>query len=152
MTTRTTTIQPSTKGMRALVGAAAASLAVLGGVLLWQARPASETTTPVATTGIGTFNEGVAPLGGLTEQYRDEQQAQAARETARVTMRGGMAELYAEQHVVGTPASAVTTLGGLAEHYAEEQAEARAAVARLEHMGGMAELYRDHAATASGAR
>lgn len=102
MTTQTTTIRASSSGMRALIGAAAAGLAVLGGALLWQARPASEPAPPAAITTIGRTSEGAAPLGGL------------------------------------------------AERYAEEQAAARAAVARLERMGGMAELYRDQAA--AGAR
>ena len=151
MTTQTTTIQPSSNGMRALIGAAAASLAVLGGALLWQVRPISETTVPTTTTTISTSGEGVAPLGGLAEQYRDEQRAAAAAVAARVTTRGGMAELYAERMPVAATAP-TTTLGGLAERYAEEQAAARAEVARLERMGGMAELYRDQAAAASSAR
>jgi hypothetical protein len=125
MTTRTTTIRTSSGGMRGLIGATAAGLAVLGGALLWQARPASETAAPVATTSVASYREGAAPLGGLAEQYRDEAAAQAAREAARVTTRGGLAELYAER-----------------------QAAARAEVARLERMGGMAELYRDQAAAA----
>ena len=130
MTTQTTTIQPSTKGMRALIGATAASLVMLGGALLWQVRPTSETTVPTTTTSIsGAVNEGVKPLGGLAEQYRDEQQAGAAASAARVT-----------------------TLGGLAELYAEEQAAARAEVTRLERMGGMAELYRDQAQPAASAQ
>src|SRR3712207_361775 len=78
MTTQTTTIQSSTKGMRALIGATAATVAVLGGALLWQARPASETATPAATTSIGTSSEGVVPLGGMAEQYREQQEAAAA--------------------------------------------------------------------------
>lgn len=50
MTTQTTTIQSSTKVRRTSIGAAAASLAVLVGVLLWQGRPASETAAPGTTT------------------------------------------------------------------------------------------------------
>ena len=71
MTTQTTTIQPSTKSARVFIGAAAAALAVLGGALLWQARPTSETVAPIPTTTISTSSEGVAPMGGLAEQYRE---------------------------------------------------------------------------------
>ena len=124
MTTQTTTIQPSTKGIRTLLGATAASLALLGGVLLWQVRPTTETAAPVATMNSSTNSVGVASLGGLAEQYHEQQQAAAAAARARVTTRGGMAE-----------------------HYAEQDAESRRTAAQLEHMGGMAELYRD-AATA----
>ena len=67
MTTQTTTIRPSRNGARALIGAAAATLAVLGGALLWQARPTSETAAPTTTT-VRTMNEGVAPLGRLAER------------------------------------------------------------------------------------
>ena len=51
------------------------SLVVVGGVLLWQARSASEpaalTTTP--TTTAGTYDEGAPALGGLAERYRDQE-------------------------------------------------------------------------------
>ena len=142
MTTQTTAIWTSSTGMRALIGAAAASLALLGGALLWQPRPASETVTPVANTS----SEGVAPLGGLAEQYHEQQQAQAARDAARVTTRGGMAELYTEQQTSVVTTAPVTTTGGMAELYAEQEATARATAAQRERMGGMAELYRDQAA------
>ncbi len=141
MTTQTTAIRTNTQGMRALIGAAAASLVVLGGALLWQARPDSETTAPVATTSSGrTINEGVAPMGGLAEQYQAQQAAAETAAAARVTTRGGMAEFYAEQAPVATTAP-VTTTGGMAELYGEQQAAARATAAQLERMGGMAELY-----------
>ncbi len=110
MTTQTTTIQPSTKSIRAFIGAAAASLAVLGGTLLWQARPASETAAPATSATISIVNEGSAPLGGLAEQYRDEQLAEAAR----VTTTGGMAELYAQQQTdrFADEAARISALGG----------------------------------------
>ena len=74
MTTQTTTTQPSTRGMRALIGAAAASLALLGGAVLWQARPTSEPVTPVASTTMSrTSHEDVAPLGGMAELYRAQE-------------------------------------------------------------------------------
>ena len=126
MTTHTTTIQAHTKGMRALIGATAATLAVLGGALLWQVQPTSETAAPRATTTSSRTSEGVAPLGGLAELYREQREAAAATATARVTTRGGLAELYGEQ-----------------------QAAARTTAALLERMGGMAELYRDQATTVS---
>lgn len=147
MTTRATTIQASKQRARALIGATAATIALVGGALLWQARPATETAMPAtATTGstfVGsTFNEGVAPLGGLAEQAREAQQAEAARAAARVTTRGGMAEFYAERTPV-TATARVTAQGGMAELYAEQQTAARASAALLERIGGMAELYRD---------
>ena len=122
MTTQTTTIRTSSSGMRALIGATAASLAVLGGALLWQARPASETASPAAT--VSTMNEGVAPMGGLAEQYRDEQRAQEAR----VTTEGGMAELYAQQR---------------ADRFADE-------AARLRDLGGADVPYRASAPSTCG--
>ena len=129
MTTRTITIQPSSNGMRSLIGAAAASLVLLGGALLWQARSTGEIAAPVATNTISTSREGVAPLGGLAERYREQQEAAAAAAAARVTTRGGMAELYAEQ-----------------------EADGRSAIELESRMGGMAELYRDQAAAAGSAR
>ena len=150
MTTQTTTMQPSTKGVRAFIGATAATLAVLGGALLWQVRPTSETAAPATTTMVSTMNDGVAPLGGLAEQYHEQQQTAAAVAAARVTTTGGMAEFYAAQAPVATTA-AVTTMGGMAERYREQQAAARTAAAQLEHMGGMAELYREQGQRASSA-
>ena len=120
MTTQTTTIQPSTTGLRALIGATAASLALLGGALLWEARSNSETATLAPTPGISTSSEGVAPLGGLAEQYREQQQAQAEHAAAHVTTRGGMAEFYVEQGVPVVRTAAVTPLGGLAELYRDQ--------------------------------
>ncbi len=149
MTTQTTTIQPSTKGVRVLIGAAAASLALLGGALLWQARPASETASPVATSTMSAASEGVVPVGGLAEHYREQQQSAAAVVAARVTTTGGMAELYAERASVATPAPA-TTLGGLAEHYREQQTADRRSAALVERIGGMAELYLGQAQRAVG--
>ena len=128
MTTQTTTIQPTTKSMRALIGATAVALAVLGGALLWQGRPTSEPVTPAIGTTSSTLSEGAAPLGGLAERYLEEQRAEVARQAARVTTTGGMAELYAEQ-----------------------EADARASVERESRMGGMAQLYRDQATAARGA-
>ena len=72
MTTQTSIIQTSTTGLRVLIGAATAGLTLLGGALLWKARSAGETAVPVTTTSSSTSIEGVAPLGGLAEQYRDE--------------------------------------------------------------------------------
>ncbi len=58
-------------------------------------------------------------MGGLAEQYRDLERATTAAATARVTTTGGMAEVYAQQ-----------------------EAEGRATVERESRIGGMAELYR----------
>jgi len=147
MMTRTTTIQASSKGARALIGATAAAVAVLGGALLWQARPTSETTAPQTAT-VGAYNEGVAPMGGLAERGAEERAAAEAAAAARATTRGGMAEFSAERAPIAMTAPA-TTMGGMAELYGEQQAAARITAAQLEHMGGMAELYRDQAATVS---
>ena len=57
MTTQTTTIQRTTKGARAFIGAAATTLAVLGGALLWQARPTSDTVAPAMTATVGTVSD-----------------------------------------------------------------------------------------------
>ncbi len=119
MTTQTTTIRSNAKGARAFIGAAAASLAVLGGALLWQARPTSETAAPVVATSTSTVNEGVAPMGGLAEQYRDAQQAQATRDAAQVTTTGGMAEFYAQQEAdrFADEAARMSALGGVDAPY-----------------------------------
>jgi hypothetical protein len=56
----------------------AISLVVVGGVLLWRAHSASEpatlTTTPTVTAG--SQDEGVPPMGGLAERYRDQERGQ----------------------------------------------------------------------------
>lgn len=59
MTMQTTTIQSETKGVRTLIGGAAASLTMLGGTLLWQAQQNSVTVAPSITSG-STTNTGVA--------------------------------------------------------------------------------------------
>ena len=120
MTTQATTVRRSKQGTWGLIGATAATLAVLGGALLWQGRPSSEVAAPDTTGTIATtMQDGTAPRGGLAELYRDQADAAAAERDARVT-----------------------TIGGMAEFYAAQQAEA-AATAELEgRIGGMAELYR----------
>lgn len=120
MTRQTITIEQSKPDVRALIGMTAATLAVLGGVLLWQVRPIAETATPVTSATSSTVSDGVAPRGGLAERYLEQQRESAAREAARVT-----------------------TMGGIAEMYAGQEAEARATVERESRMGGMAEMYRD---------
>ena len=142
MTTRTTTIQANRKGARALIGAAAASLAVLGGVLLWQARPTSETTAPPTAT-VGTYNEGVAPMGGLAERYTAER-AEARAEVARLERMGGLAELYRDRAVVtdAVPPTGVVALTDGAGHYVTEPAAATTAAVpgATVRTNGMAEL------------
>ena len=59
MTTQTTTIRTNGNGMRALIGTMAASLAVLGGALLWQGRQGGDTALP-RTTSVGTLDGGAA--------------------------------------------------------------------------------------------
>ena len=120
MTTQTTTIQPSRQGVRALIGATAFTLVVLGGAALWQLRRSNEATAPSATSVTTTTADATLPMGGLAERYRDQARAAAAEREARVTTMGGIAELYAEQ-----------------------QAEAQATIEREGRRGGMAELYRE---------
>ena len=117
MTTQVTTVQQSKQGVRALIGATALAVMVLGGTAIWQLRPSSEATTPDARTVTAVTTEAGAPVGGMAELYHAAQQAQAVREAAQVTTHGGMAELYAEQ-----------------------QAENRASIERESRLGGMAEL------------
>jgi hypothetical protein len=98
MTSQTTTIQSRTTGLRTLLGAAAASLVLVGGALLWQARPASESGA-ITTTGVSSItSDGVAPLGGMAELYA-EQQAAAQAEAVLQERIGGMAELYRAQEL-----------------------------------------------------
>ena len=133
MTTQTTTIRRSRKDARAFIGAAAASLAVLGGALLWQARPTGQTAAPVATTSSSTISEGVAPLGGLAELYQQQAGTAAAAREAQVTAMGGMAELYAAQAAEAAAPAHYTLVVG-AQH---EIAEAYAAlVERLRALDG----------------
>lgn len=75
MTTRTTTEEQETRGLRGVLTMTAVTLALLGGALLWQTRSASETAAPGTTTAVGAPSEGTAPMGGLAESYRDAQQA-----------------------------------------------------------------------------
>ena len=87
MTTRTTTIRTANNGMRALIGTTAASLAVLGGALLWQGWQGGDTVAPRTTSG-GTLVERAAadaapPFGvpALTDgfgRYATAPQASAA--------------------------------------------------------------------------
>ena len=146
MTTQTTTIRTSSGGMRALIGATAASLAVLGGALLWQARPASETAAPAATATVSTMSEGVTPQGGLAEQYRDQERATAAAAAARVTTAGGMAELYAQQRAdrFADEAARLNALGGADAPYRVQQQADRVAdeAARIGAVGGWVASYR----------
>ena len=127
MATQTTT-HTSTPGMRTLIGTTAASLALLGGALLWHTHLRSEPAAPAATTAVSSMsNKGVIALGGLAELYREAQQTQAARDAGKVT-----------------------TLSGLAEQYAQEAAQARRAAALDERISGMAELHREQARTVVG--
>ncbi len=82
MTTQTTTIQPRTKGTRALIGAAAATLALLGGALLWQTRG----TAGLPPTHVFDLRQPAASAPALDpaafsdqEMYARWLQAQAAR-------------------------------------------------------------------------
>ena len=112
MTTQTTTIQRTTKGVREFIGATAATLTVLGGALLWQARPTSETAAPTTTT-VRTMNEGGAPLGGLAEQYRDQARAAASRQQQSVVVTEPESTLnapYLPGGIVTAPAPARYTL------------------------------------------
>ena len=144
MTTRTTTIEANTKGTRALIGATAATLALLGGALLWQARPSGEAATPRATasSSTSTVNEGGAPAVTDAEMYQRGQQAEAAPErTVNRVLVGS------EAVAAAAPAGPVTDQ----EMYRAWQAAARTGAVQPEPMGGLAELYRDQAQRASGA-
>ena len=128
MTTQTTTIQTSTTGLRALIGAAAANLALLGGTLLWQPRSASETATLAPTTVISTSREGVAPLGGLAEQYRDQARAAVGSPQPPAVVTEPESTLnapYLDAAMAITPTS--DTTGGMAELY-RDQAEGASSV------------------------
>jgi hypothetical protein len=62
-------------GVMTQLAMTAISLAVVGGVFLWQAQSASEQSAPATTTttSAGTQGEGVPALGGLAERYRDQE-------------------------------------------------------------------------------
>jgi hypothetical protein len=120
MTTQTTTNRTSNQGTRALFGATAITLTLLGGAMLWQMRPVDQPAASSGTT-VSAINEGAMPMDVLAERYQDEVQVAAVQETAR----GGMAEMYADQEVA-------TALG-----FSDSMSEANPP------MGGLAELYRD---------
>jgi hypothetical protein len=79
MTTQATTEgRPNGRtGVLTQLAMTAISLAIVGGVLLWQVRPASEpesaVTSTTTTSGTLAMNEGAPALGGLAERYRDLQ-------------------------------------------------------------------------------
>jgi hypothetical protein len=130
MTTQTTTTPTSKQGTRALFGATAVTLTLLGGAMLWQMRPVDQPAAPSSTT-VSAINEGAIPMGGLAERYQDE--VQVAAIAAQATARGGMAELYADQAVPVTDQEIETALG-----FSDSMSEGNPP------MGGLAELYRDH--------
>jgi hypothetical protein len=101
----------------AQVDPAALTFTAMLALALWQIRPDSRPTPPPAGVNAGVVSDGTMPRGGVAEYLRDQQET--APPSSRVTARCGMAELYAER-----------------------EAEARARVARLDHLGGMAELVR----------
>jgi hypothetical protein len=119
MTTDTTAIQASKQGRWALIGATTVTMALLGGAAFWQPRPSGEAASPRTTSAMVGTMATIGDMGGLTGP------PQAAREAVRMTMWGGLAELYAER-----------------------ERETQASLALVERMGGMAELYRYQAAAA----
>jgi hypothetical protein len=85
-------------GRWGLVGSTALMLLVVGAAAVRLAQPHTE--SPAAgerAIRTSVSSEGAVPLGGLAEQQREEQRTRAAGEAARVSTRGGLAELYAEQ-------------------------------------------------------
>src|SRR5690242_3782915 len=102
MTTQATTVQRSKGGPRVLIAAGALALAVLGGAALWQMRSGGEagasraTTAAVALPAVRSATDGVVPLGGMAELYRDQARV-AVAVTDGVRPLGGMAELYRDQ-------------------------------------------------------
>jgi hypothetical protein len=140
MTTQTT-IRESTGGVRSLLAATVFTAVALAGAALWLVRPGGDQpVAPAAGASVGTTNDGAMPMGGLAERYRDEQQAEAAREAAGVTTMGGLAELYRDQERARAEREGARVLpqGGLVEQYPEDQ---RALATAETTLGGMAELY-----------
>ena len=128
MTTQATTIRRDKSGIWGAIGTTALTLALLGGVALWQARHAGEIPAPMSNAVSSTVDDGAGPLGGMTERYAELEREAAAQRAARVTTTSGMAEVYAAR------------------------AAKAAAIAELEgRIGGMAELYRYQAQPADGA-
>ncbi len=107
MTTQTTTIQPSKPSARALIGTTVATLAMLGGALLWQARPASEAAAPEATAIIGTVN--VRELDPA--MFSDAEMYQ--RQQAAVRPEAALSEMAV--FIVGSQAEATRVLETVAE-------------------------------------
>ena len=132
MTTQTTTIEASKPGARALIGTTVATVVVLGGALLWQARPASETAAPITSAPISssTLDEGVAPLDGLAQQSRERQQTAAAAAAARVPVLDPAAfsdaEMYQRWRAVQVVAVPEPASQQQADRFADEGARMRA--------------------------
>jgi hypothetical protein len=104
----------------------AATLALVGGVVLWQTRTTTHTAVPATRS---TVNDAGVPMGGVAERLRDAQRATAQAATAGES--------------VGP--AALDAMGGMGELYHEQQVAARTRAAQLERMGGMAELYAEQA-------
>ena len=111
MTTQTTTIRTANNGMRALIGTTAASLAVLGGALLWQGRQGGDTAAPPTTSG-GTLVEraaaDAAPAFGvpaLTDGFG--RYATAPQASAAGVSTDGMTERDEERAAAPTPLTLV---------------------------------------------
>ena len=124
MTTQATTIRQSMGGVRARIGATVCTVAVLAGALLWQVRSGGDVAPPATSAAVSTSREGAPLRGGLAERYQDQARAAAAEREARVPTMGGMAELYAAQQAEATViADLESRMGGMAEVY---RAQARA--------------------------
>jgi len=100
---------------RAPLAMTVVSLALLGGWVVWQLGPGGAGPTPPSAVSAPqrTATEVAAPL--------------AAREAARVTTHGGMAELYAEREAAAHAAiEHDNRMGGMAERYREQELARRA--------------------------
>jgi hypothetical protein len=147
MTTQTT-IRESTGGVRSLLAATAFTAVALAGAALWLVRPGGQEAAPAAGTSVSTASDGAIPMGGLAERFREAQRAEAAREAAGTPDMGGLAERYRDQERAQSEreGARLPPRGGLVEQYPEDQ---RALATAETTLGGLAELYAEQAARAT---
>ena len=127
MTTQATTLirEQGRHGLRSLVGMTAATLAVLGGVVLWQVQAGGHEAAPSTSATVGTIGEGATPQGGLAELYRDR-----AREAMGIWAQPAFvpepeSTLNASYLPAATAIAPTSdTMSGMAELYGEQAREA----------------------------
>ena len=123
MTTQTTT-EESRGGAWTLVGTCTFTLLVLAGAALWLVWAGGEAATAPTTAPVTAARAGTPRMGGLAQPHPEDQRALSRPDAADVTTRGGLAELYAEQEAAanGAPGASARrlTTNGMPERDGEQ--------------------------------